>query len=205
MTTTHPSTTRARRGRPGYDRQTLVDLCVKVFNRHGYEATSMGMLADELGISKSAIYHHVKTKEEILESALNEALDGLEAAMDEAEQTDGSARTKIEAVIAGAVRVLVEKQSSVTLLLRLRGNSEVEAEALVRRRNLTTRLASLIAEAQDQGSVRDTASPKILARLLFGTINSLVDWYAADKSAGAEQTAAVLIDLIFNGIMKPSP
>ena len=78
---------------------------MKVFNRHGYEATSMGMLADELGISKSAIYHHVKTKEEILESALTEALDGLEAAMEEAEQTDGSAREQIEAVITGAVQV----------------------------------------------------------------------------------------------------
>lgn len=204
MTTTHSSTTTpARRGRPGYDRQTLVDLCVKVFNRHGYEATSMGMLADELGISKSAIYHHVKTKEEILESALTEALDGLEAAMEEAEQTDGSARAQIEAVITGAIQVLIEKQPSVTLLLRLRGNSEVEAQALARRRSLTTRLASLIGEAQAEGSVRETTSPMILARLVFGTINSLVDWYAAEKSAGAEQTAAVLIDLIFNGIKNP--
>ena len=200
MTTTHSSTTPARRGRPGYDRQTLVDLCVKVFNRHGYEATSMGMLADELGISKSAIYHHVKTKEEILESALNEALDGLESAMHNAEQTNGSARTQIEAVIAGAVQVLVEKQPSVTLLLRLRGNSEVEAQALIRRRSLTTRLASLIAAAQTEGSVRDTATPKVLARLIFGTINSLVDWYATEKSAGTDHVGAVLIDLIFNGI-----
>src|SRR5690625_999740 len=84
MTTTPAQAPSARRGRPGYDRQTLVDLCVKVFNRHGYDATSMGMLATELGISKSAIYHHVKTKEEILQSALTEALDGLEAVMAEA-------------------------------------------------------------------------------------------------------------------------
>src|SRR5690625_5486639 len=74
MTTTPTQEPAAKRGRPGYDRQTLVDMCVKVFNRHGYDATSMGMLATELGISKSAIYHHVKTKEEILQSALTEAL-----------------------------------------------------------------------------------------------------------------------------------
>ena len=42
----------------------------------------------------------------------------------------------------------------------------------------------------------------ILARLVFGTINS---WSAGatEKSAGAEQTAAVLIDLIFSGIKNP--
>src|SRR5690625_5199399 len=200
MTTAPTPTQAARRGRPGYDRQTLVDLCVKVFNRHGYEATSMGMLATELGISKSAIYHHVKTKEEILKSALDEALDGLEDVMDEAENTEGSARTKIEALITGAVQVLINRQPSVTLLLRLRGNSDVEKEALRRRRQLTTRLAVLIADGQTEGSVRETTSAKVLARLLFGTINSLVDWYDSEKSAGAQQTGEVLVDLIFHGI-----
>ncbi len=203
MTTSPTPTQAARRGRPGYDRQTLVDLCVKVFNRHGYEATSMGMLATELGISKSAIYHHVKTKEEILKSALDEALDGLEDVMDEAENTEGSARTKIEALITGAVQVLINRQPSVTLLLRLRGNSDVEKEALRRRRQLTTRLAVLIADGQTEGSVRETTSAKVLARLLFGTINSLVDWYDSEKSAGAQQTGEVLVDLIFQGIHNP--
>ncbi len=56
-----------RRGRPGYDRETLLAVCVEVFNRHGYDATSMGTLSSHLGISKSAIYHHVASKEEILE------------------------------------------------------------------------------------------------------------------------------------------
>ena len=203
MTTAPTPTQAARRGRPGYDRQTLVDLCVKVFNRHGYEATSMGMLATELGISKSAIYHHVKTKEEILKSALDEALDGLEDVMDEAENTEGSARTKIEALITGAVQVLINRQPSVTLLLRLRGNSDVEKEALRRRRQLPTRLAVLIADGQTEGSVRETTSAKVLARLLFGTINSLVDWYDSEKSAGAQQTGEVLVDLIFHGIHSP--
>lgn len=202
MTTTPTPIQPVRRGRPGYDRQTLVDLCVKVFNRHGYEATSMGMLATELGISKSAIYHHVKTKEEILEDALDDALDGLETVTGQAEQTAGPARQKIEALLKGAVRVLVNRQPSVTLLLRLRGNSEVETKALLRRRNLTTRLANLIADAQAEGSVRSTASPKILARLLYGTVNSLVDWYDPEKSAGADQTGDVLVDLIFQGIVQ---
>ena len=52
-----------RRGRPGYDRETLLAVCVEVFNRHGYDATSMGTLSTHLGISKSAIYHHVASKE----------------------------------------------------------------------------------------------------------------------------------------------
>lgn len=202
MTTASTPAPAVRRGRPGYDRQTLVDLCVKVFNRHGYDATSMGMLATELGISKSAIYHHVKTKEEILQSALTEALGGLEAVMDTAENTDGPASNKIEALIIGAVRVLIEKQPSVTLLLRLRGNSEVEVDALKRRRNLTNRLASLIAAAQAEETVRDTVDPQTMARLVFGTINSIADWYQPEKSANAKETGRSLAGLVFHGILR---
>ena len=202
MTTAPTPAPAVRRGRPGYDRQTLVDLCVKVFNRHGYDATSMGMLATELGISKSAIYHHVKTKEEILQSALTEALGGLEEVMDIAEGTAGPAINRIEALIIGAVRVLVEKQPSVTLLLRLRGNSEVETDALKRRRNLTNRLASLIATAQAEESVRDSVDPQTMARLIFGTINSLADLYQLEKSVNAKETGRVLADLLFHGALQ---
>ncbi|MDN5742043.1 MAG: TetR/AcrR family transcriptional regulator [Yaniella sp.] len=205
MTTAPTPAPAVRRGRPGYDRQTLVDLCVKVFNRHGYDATSMGMLATELGISKSAIYHHVKTKEDILQSALTEALGGLEEIMDAAESTAGPATNKIEALIIGAVRVLVEKQPSVTLLLRLRGNSEVETDALKRRRNLTNRLASLIATAQAEESVRDTVDPQTMARLIFGTINSLADWYQLEKSVNAKETGRVLANLVFHGVLEDPP
>lgn len=201
MTTTPAQAPSARRGRPGYDRQTLVDLCVKVFNRHGYDATSMGMLATELGISKSAIYHHVKTKEEILQSALTEALDGLETVMTAAEDTVGPATSQIEALITGAVGVLIEKQPSVTLLLRLRGNSDVETEALRRRRNLTNRLATLISAAQAEETVRDTVDPQTMARLVFGTINSIADWYQPEKSAGAEEAGRALAGLVFHGIL----
>ena len=74
-----------RRGRPGYDQQGILDVAVGAFNQYGYDATSMGVLADRLGLSKSAIYHHFASKDEILERALDEALSGLEGVLDEAD------------------------------------------------------------------------------------------------------------------------
>ena len=65
-----------RRGRPGYDAATVLRRAIELFNRQGYEGASMGDLAGELGLSKSAIYHHVPSKESLLAAALDEALDG---------------------------------------------------------------------------------------------------------------------------------
>ena len=64
-------------GRPGYDLESLLAVAVGVFNQRGYDGTSMEDLSRRLGISKSAIYHHVVSKEELLSLALDRALDGL--------------------------------------------------------------------------------------------------------------------------------
>ena len=53
---------RTRRGRPGHSLDSLLDVAVAVFNERGYEATSMDELAARLGVTKSAIYHHVPSK-----------------------------------------------------------------------------------------------------------------------------------------------
>ena len=58
-----------RRGRPGYDRAGILAVAVSTFIEHGYDATSIAMLADRLGLSKSAIYHHFASKEALLAAA----------------------------------------------------------------------------------------------------------------------------------------
>jgi len=192
-----------RRGRPGYDRETLLGICVEVFNVHGYEATSMGTLSKHLGISKSAIYHHVESKEEILEQALARALDALEEVVGAAERTAAPAVERLEQVIRGTVRVLVEQMPYVTLLLRLRGNSEVETHALGRRRTITRQVGELIGQAQAEGGVRDDLSARSAARLLLGMINSIVDWYKPDGSRSTEELADTVVALAFSGLRAP--
>src|SRR4051812_33628374 len=79
-----PAPQAARRGRPGYDQATVLRRAIELFNTQGYDATSIGDLARDLGLTKSAIYHHVDSKEALLSAALDEALDGLGAALDAA-------------------------------------------------------------------------------------------------------------------------
>ena len=190
----------ARRGRPGYDRETLLAVCVEVFNRHGYEATSMGTLSKHLGISKSAIYHHVESKEEILEQALSRALDSLEALFDEVRASDSRAVNKLERIIQGSVRVLVEQMPYVTLLLRLRGNSEVELKALQRRRELTRAVERLVGVAQEEGDLRTDISGKSAPRLMLGMVNSIVDWYQPERSGTVDQLADTVVKMVFSGL-----
>jgi len=200
--TKNPKT--ARRGRPGYDQQSVLSVAVTVFNKHGYEATSMGILAENLGISKSAIYHHVPSKGDLLRLALEEALGSLEAILEEPGASAGRADDRLEYVLRRTIDVLTEKLPYVTLLLRLRGNTEVERDALERRREFDHKVAALMDAAREEGSLRSDIDPRTTTRLLFGTINSIVEWYKPGGKLTSQKLADDLISMMFDGLHLPT-
>ena len=190
----------ARRGRPGHSLESLLAVAVAVFNERGYEATSMDELALRAGITKSAIYHHVPGKEELLRLAVDRALDGLFAVTREPEATTGPAIGRLEHVVRGSVRVLTAELPFVTLLLRVRGNTDVERAALQRRREFDRIVSDLVRAAEREGSVRPDVDPAVIGRLLFGTVNSLTEWYRPGGPLTADDLANALVATTFDGL-----
>jgi AcrR family transcriptional regulator len=190
----------ARRGRPGHSLDTLLDVAVAVFNERGYEATSMDELALRLGITKSAIYHHVPSKVELLRLALDRALDALSAVTEQPGARSGRAIDRLEHVVRGSVRVLADELPFVTLLVRVRGNSDVERAALQRRREFDRFVTDLVRAAEEEGDVRPDVDPAVTSRLLFGTVNSLTEWYRPSGGLAAEDLADALVATTFDGL-----
>src|SRR3712207_2342572 len=91
-----------RRGRPGHSVDSLLAVAVELFNERGFEAASMDERAGRLGVTKSAIYHHVPSKGELLRLALDRALDGLFAVTGEPGALTGRAIDRLEHVVRGS-------------------------------------------------------------------------------------------------------
>lgn len=161
----------------------------------------MGLLAQALGISKSAIYHHVPSKEELLRLALEEALGGLEGVLLLDGARSGAPNERLEFVLRGMVGVLVDRLPFVTLLLRLRGNTEMEREAMNRRRAFDRTITALVTEAQQAGTLRTDIAAGTITRLLFGTINSIVEWYKPGGHLSAKKLADDVLALTFQGLL----
>ena len=155
----------------------LVAVAAETFNDRGYDATSMEHLSQAAGITKSSFYHHVSGKEALLHAALERALDGLFGILDEPAASTGPALARVRHVVRRQVEVLAAELPYVTLLLRLRGNTETERWALRRRREFDGVLAGLLADAVAAGDLPARTDPVTAARLLSGLVNSLVEWY----------------------------
>lgn len=190
----------ARRGRPGYDRDGMLAVAVALFIERGYDATSVADLAERLGLSKSALYHHFSSKEEVLAVALDRALDPLEAVLDQPGARSGKPVARVEHVMRAAVVVLVERLDVVTLLLRVRGNSDTERTAIDRRREFDHRVTTLVREAQDAGELRADVDPAVATRLVFGMINSLTEWYRPNGELDALTLADDILRIALDGL-----
>lgn len=200
MTAVDPVPAARRRGRPGYDRDEVLAAAVALFNEQGYDATSVSDLAARLGLTKSAMYHHFSSKEELLEMALGVALGGLEGVLTEPEAQRGTAAERLHFVLRAAVQVLLDRLPYVTLLLRVRGNSPVERAALERRRAFDHEMALLVREAQASGSLRPDVDSAIVTRLIFGMLNSTIEWYRPTGPIDRDALTHDILTVAFDGI-----
>lgn len=175
-------------------------VAVTVFNERGYDGTSMEDLSRRLGITKSAIYHHVPSKQELLRLGVARALDALFDVAENVESMRAPAIDRLEHLVRGSVAVLIDRLPFVTLLLRVRGNTKVERDALARRRQFDRFVAELVREAETAGDVRPDIDPAITARLLFGLVNSLVEWYRPRKGTDATDLADAVCKIAFDGL-----
>lgn len=191
---------KARMGRPGYDLDSLVTAAAEVFTERGYDGTTMEVLAATLGVGKSAIYHHVASREELLGLALDRALDGLDGVVARAQNSEAPAGIRLEQLIHDSVEVLLDRLPSVTLLVRARGNSEVERRALSRRRDFDRFVAALVQQAMAEGDLRADLDATIVARLLFGLVNSVTEWYRPRLAGSDLDIASTICAMAFHGL-----
>ncbi|MEU9333264.1 TetR/AcrR family transcriptional regulator [Streptomyces sp. NPDC048290] len=189
--------------RDTYTPETLLSVAVQVFNERGYDGTSMEHLSRAAGISKSSIYHHVSGKEELLRRAVSRALDGLFGILEEPPAREGRAADRLEHVVRRMVEVLITELPYVTLLLRVRGNTDTERWALERRREFDHQVAELLKAAAADGDVRGDIEVRLATRLVFGMVNSIVEWYRpAPRGADAREVSEAVARLVFEGLRR---
>jgi AcrR family transcriptional regulator len=96
-------------------RTRLIEVAVDLFTRHSFAGTSLQMIADELGFTKAAIYHHFRTREQLLAAVLEPMLDELRTVIESAE-TRRTPHTRAEHMLSGYAALAVQNRGLVAVL-----------------------------------------------------------------------------------------
>jgi AcrR family transcriptional regulator len=94
----------------------IVHAALDLFAEHGVGGTSLQMIADSLGVTKAAVYHQFKSKEEIVVAVAEAELANLEAAIEAAEAQPTRARGR-EVLVERIVDLAVERRRMESTLL----------------------------------------------------------------------------------------
>jgi len=186
--------------RPTYTLDLLLDVAVRVFTERGYDGTSFQHLSHASGLSKSSIYHHIESKEQLLRLGLERALEPLMASTGEEGATTGPAIDRLTHLIRRNVEILAERLPYVTLLLNVHGNTETERWALEQRRSYDKIVAGVVQGAIDEGDVRADVEARTIARLIFGMTNSVREWYRPERHTKPAELADLVCSMLLDGI-----
>jgi AcrR family transcriptional regulator len=87
-----------------------------LFARHGVGGTSLQMIADEIGVTKAAVYHQFRTKDEIVLAAAEVDLARLAAVLDEAERERTPTKVR-DALVRGIVELAIAHRRTMGTIL----------------------------------------------------------------------------------------
>ncbi|MBB2913597.1 AcrR family transcriptional regulator [Streptosporangium becharense] len=79
-------------------RTRIQDVALRRFAEQGYEATSLREIAEELGVTKAALYYHFKTKEDIVTSLVEDRVRAVEELITWAETRPRTEETRRELI-----------------------------------------------------------------------------------------------------------
>ena len=85
-----------RDGRSTDTRERIREVALELFVRHGFSNTTLQDIADQLGLTRAALYYHHPSKDHLIASLVQPAKDDIDAFLSRAERTDVSPREVLE-------------------------------------------------------------------------------------------------------------
>jgi AcrR family transcriptional regulator len=93
----------------------ILDAALQLIAEHGVGGTSLQMIADAIGVTKAAVYHQFKTKEQIVIALTERELGGLEEALEAAEAHDHRSTAR-EVLLDRVIDVAIERRGAASTL-----------------------------------------------------------------------------------------
>lgn len=165
------------RGRPRkFDRKKALDTALKLFWQHGYEGTSVAMLAEAIGIQAPSLYAAFGSKQELFTQAI-ERYGELAGPMYHDSLKKKTAREVAQAILEGEVE-LVTRRNTPNGCLMVQGalatspESEKICKLMASMRGMAEGwMSKRFKQAKKEGDLPPDADPKALACYLM-TLNS---------------------------------
>jgi TetR/AcrR family transcriptional regulator, cholesterol catabolism regulator len=178
-------------------REELTRTAARLFAERGFHGTSMGDLAEAMGVQKGSLYSLTGSKQELLQETLRQGASAFHEALD-AVPEDAPAVERIRLALRAHLSVVSEQLDVATVFTREWRYLEGEAREvfLAERRRYEERWRSLFREGVETGELRTDLDAAAAALLVLSAANWAYTWLTPGRDTGelADRFTAILVD-----------
>jgi AcrR family transcriptional regulator len=180
----------------------IVTAAAKVFRTKGYHAATVQDIADEVGILKGSLYHHVESKEDLLYLIVREPIARMYQTMSDIVAADASAVDKLRRAILAHLEAFDRHYPHLFVYLR-------EREEMKRRFRERIKLSpkqyerfwqQIVREGMKSGEFRADRDAQIVSYGLLGMLNWLYQWYRPQGRLTVREVAEQFTALTLDGL-----
>ncbi|HVD10851.1 MAG TPA: TetR/AcrR family transcriptional regulator [Gaiellaceae bacterium] len=169
----------------------------RLFAEKGYHGTSVGDLAQALGVQKGSLYAHIGGKQELLYEAMREGADAFHHGLDRIPE-DLPVTERIRLALRAHLATVGDQLDVATIFVQEWRNLEGEhrEEILGERRRYEDRIRALFREGRELGELRSDLDESVAALLFLSAANWAYTWLrpGADTDDLADRFYALLVD-----------
>jgi TetR/AcrR family transcriptional regulator, cholesterol catabolism regulator len=183
-------------------RPDIVAAATRVFSVRGYHAATMTEIAEELGMRKPSLYHHVRKKEDLLYAIHDRLIDELIRETLNVLSSGQTDEEKVRAILLVNMRFIARNRDGVTVFLQERRAVQGERwVALVVKRDFYEQMIARIIAEGSSGGAFVAVRPELAARAVLGMANWGYTWFQADGEMSADEVAEVFADIALQGLL----
>jgi AcrR family transcriptional regulator len=184
-------------------KEQIIDAAALLFKQKGYASTTMRDLATELGIEAASIYHHIKSKEELLEGICFDMANKFISNAKEVNDIYFNAEEKLRLAIKLHIETITENQNqSAVFLSEWRNLSEPKHTLFKQLRQQYENQFTIILMDGENEDIFDQVDKKFAVLSILSTINFVNEWYKPDGKMNAAEIAEKLSNFIMGGLRK---
>ena len=195
---------RTRQDRPTRQAQ-IFEAAARLFCEKGFDKASMGDISAALGLTKAGLYHHIRSKEELLYEIMSYGMDLFEQKVFNRVLTIDDPLDRIRATLRGHVLLVTrDRPKEITVILHesnaLKGRYRDRINA--RKKRYVKFLEKTFRELVKSGVAR-RIDPSAATFAMLGMINWIYQWYRPGGRLDETALAETLSDLFLGGVLKP--
>ena len=180
----------------------IVDTAAELFAKDGFGATSLDDIAAMLGVTKGALYYHVKNKEEILRLIYLTVLTASEEPLHHIVEADLSPLEKLQRAVEHQAAVAADRSPAMIVFYREHPHltGPFAKEITLRKKAYEQYFEQIIQEGQLSGAFQLNVDPKIASFGILGMCNWLSQWYRPDGHYSYHYISTMFASMIASGL-----